>query len=610
MGGDFNARTATLSHTIDISDLCELLQTPEFARTEQPNIVTKRQNRVASVSSWGRQLLNLYGDVGLLILNGRTPGDKLREFTCLENGGRSIVDYIVGSPAIWQAATHLEVIIDDTRYCTMGGDSDHRPLNLQLNINCIFVEPQHTTATKKFLPRFKYDKSKVEQYQLALTTSLGNLWVANSIGHLGVDGLIDLLQQCMGAVAKSTFGNKLSGGRCKMQHCHKPWFDADCRIAKCELKLWLKANRDSHVVKHQQNNLKKLFKRKRICWEIARAQHMCSLAKVDVPSFWKKYQPNAPMADKISAITLLEGFRKLVGQSSPPIQLQIDHSAQMMEPPPSHILNTDITFTELLQALKKVQRNKAAGLDGMKIEFILDVGGLLHIPLLTTFNCFLEEGFPETLSTGVVHVLFKGGDASKFDNYRGITVGPILAKLFTMILEKRLSEWVEQHGLRAKGQAGFRKDYRTIDQLFILRTLIKQSKAKKKPLYCCFVDFKKVFDTVPREMLWQVLASLRVEGRFLQCLQAMYAKDIVRINHPSKGVTSSFRCQQGVKQGCPLSPLLFGLYLDALEGCLDDRECDAPTLADVHVWLLLFADDVVLTSELEVGLQQKLDTLQ
>jgi hypothetical protein len=178
-----------------------------------------------------------------------------------------------------------------------------------------------------------------------------------------------------------------------------------------------------------------------------------------------------------------------------------DHSTQVMEPPPSHILNTDITLIELLQALKKLQRNKAASLDGMKVEFILDAGESLHIPLLITFNCFLEEGFLEVLSTGVVHALFKGGDASKFNNYKRITVGLILAKLFVMILEKRLCEWVEQHGLCAKGQAGFCKDYHTIDQLFILRTLIEQSKEKKKPLYCCFVDFKKVFDTVPREVL-------------------------------------------------------------------------------------------------------------
>jgi hypothetical protein len=115
---------------------------------------------------------------------------------------------------------------------------------------------------------------------------------------------------------------------------------------------------------------------------------------------------------------------------------------------------------------------------------------------------------------------------------------------------------------------------------------------------------------VPHEVLWQVLTGLKVEGRFLQCLQAMYAKDTVRINHLSKGVTSNFRCQQGVKQGCPFSPLLFGLYLDALKGHLDGRKCDAPALTDVHVWLLLFANDLILTSESEVGLQQQLDALQ
>jgi hypothetical protein len=119
-----------------------------------------------------------------------------------------------------------------------------------LNIDCSFVESQHTVVTKKFLPRFNYDKSKVEEYQLALATSLGNLWVVNSFGHLGANELADLLQQCMGAASKSTFGNKPLGGSCKKRHCHKPWFDVDCRIAKRELRLWLKANPDSYAIKH------------------------------------------------------------------------------------------------------------------------------------------------------------------------------------------------------------------------------------------------------------------------------------------------------------------------------------------------------------------------
>jgi hypothetical protein len=80
---------------------------------------------------------------------------------------------------------------------------------------------------------------------------------------------------------------------------------------------------------------------------------MCALAKVDAILFSKKYRPRAHVVDKINVATLLEGFRKLVGQSPPPIWLRTDHSIQVTKPPPSHTLNIDITLAELLQVLKK-----------------------------------------------------------------------------------------------------------------------------------------------------------------------------------------------------------------------------------------------------------------
>ncbi len=61
--------------------------------------------------------------------------------------------------------------------------------------------------------------------------------------------------------------------------------------------------------------------------------------------------------DKISAVTVLEGFDELVGQSLPTIRLRTNHSLEVTEPPPNHTLNTNITLVELLQALKKLQRN-------------------------------------------------------------------------------------------------------------------------------------------------------------------------------------------------------------------------------------------------------------
>jgi hypothetical protein len=65
-----------------------------------------------------------------------------------------------------------------------------------------------------------------------------------------------------------------------------------------------------------------------------------------------------------------------------------------------------------------------------------------------------------------------------------------------------------------------------------------------------------------------------------------------------------------VKQGYPFNPLLFRLYLDALEGCLEGKKYDALVLADLHIWPLHFVDDLTLTSKSEVGLQQQLDMLQ
>ncbi len=82
--------------------------------------MAKQQNRNISVGGWGHELLDLCCDVGLFIFNGRTSSEESGELTCLANGGRNTIDYIVGSPIVWQVATHLEVMIDDTRYCAMG----------------------------------------------------------------------------------------------------------------------------------------------------------------------------------------------------------------------------------------------------------------------------------------------------------------------------------------------------------------------------------------------------------------------------------------------------------------------------------------------------------
>ncbi len=90
--------------------------------------------------------------------------------------------------------------------------------------------------------------------------------------------------------------------------------------------------------------------------------------------------------------------------------------AQVVSFPPNGInceqLNVHITLVEVQQAFKKLKRRKAAGIDGIKPEFLLDATVALQQPLLITFNKILREGYYESLSVGIIHALYKGGDCS------------------------------------------------------------------------------------------------------------------------------------------------------------------------------------------------------
>ena len=178
-------------------------------------------------------------------------------------------------------------------------------------------------------------------------------------------------------------------------------------------------------------------------------------------------------------------------------------------------LHDSVITAEAARALKRLRRNKAAGIDGIRAEHLLDACQLLLEPMAATFTHSLLDGVPECLCKGIIHPIFKAGAKGDPSNYRGITVTPVLSKLFAMILEARLSEWAECSGIRADGQAGFRKGHRTVDHMYTLRALITQAKRSKSKLFCCFVDFKKAFDSIPRERMWQVLAGLGLEGPLL-----------------------------------------------------------------------------------------------
>jgi hypothetical protein len=205
--------------------------------------------------------------------------------------------------------------------------------------------------------------------------------------------------------------------------------------------------------------------------------------------------------------------------------------------------------------------------------------------------------------------VFKRGDATVKDNYRGIAVGSTMGKFYSMILEQRLSAFCEQQGFRATGQAGFRPDRRTSDHVFVIKHLIDKSRLEKQHLFACFVDFRKAYDLVRRDLLMRCLFDIGVRDNMLQAIVSMYW-NAPMITKAVCSVGQPFDSTRGVKQGDPLSPLLFGIFFDRIERWLEERcgECGVQ-LSGRLLRLLLYADDLALLASSPAELQQLLDAL-
>jgi hypothetical protein len=151
---------------------------------------------------------------------------------------------------------------------------------------------------------------------------------------------------------------------------------------------------------------------------------------------------------------------------------------------------------------------------------------------------------------------------------------------------------------------------RTSDHILALKCMIDTvvNKMTEEYLYCCFVDFKAAFDTISRKALVFKLVHLGIGGNLLSLLQDMYKQVVYSIKSGDNFSDYMYiPSYVGVKQDCVLSPLVFNLCTSDLPDMFDG--CDPVALHDMNVACLMFADDLVIVSKTNVGLQRALDNL-
>jgi hypothetical protein len=150
----------------------------------------------------------------------------------------------------------------------------------------------------------------------------------------------------------------------------------------------------------------------------------------------------------------------------------------------------------------------------------------------------------------------------------------------------------------------------TVKGKFLLKHVIDSYRIVNKPIYVAFINLRKAYDSIHRALLWTVLKSLGVQDWYLDTLRAMYSDVRLRVRLGGQQ-GDTLPSTRGVKQGDPLSPLLFGLFIDRFKSFLAAR---APTLGvrvtGRHLRAILYADDIVLLTERTQDLQALLDVLE
>jgi hypothetical protein len=293
---------------------------------------------------------------------------------------------------------------------------------------------------------------------------------------------------------------------------------------------------------------------------------------------------------------------------------------------PNNSINNNFTIDEIQLAINKIKRNKACGIDGIANDFIIDTSDITAPIITKLFNIIINTGIvPDDWGISIITPIFKNnGSADDPSNYRGISILNALSKLFTLVINDRLTCYLDDFGILSENQAGFRKNYTTTDHIFSLKCIIDlYTQFKKKKLFCAFIDYKKAFDTINRNKLWYKLIANGINGKILNVISNLYNKAICCVKDSNGRLSDFFPSLTGVRQGDNLSPLLFSIYLNDLETELCKKYKGLVTISemietnidldDIVLYLklttLLYADDTIIFAESKDELQTALNAL-
>ncbi|KAL3675268.1 hypothetical protein R1sor_025216 [Riccia sorocarpa] len=294
-------------------------------------------------------------------------------------------------------------------------------------------------------------------------------------------------------------------------------------------------------------------------------------------------------------------FQEEQGEDEEQRETHTRHALQLLKNKVTAVQNSKLAqvpdMEELERIVKLLPPDKAPGLDGVTSEVVQEHWELVKEDCKQMIESFWTDGkLMDRTKKGAIKLIPKMEDKARLKDWRPISLLGITYKIISKLLAERLKSLLP--GLVNEQQTGFVQGRSIFDSILTVKLGQEWASVTSQQSIFLKLDFVKPYDRVRHQYLWRVLESMGFCSKFLLLLQGL-VEDAHSVIHINGTFTWDIKLERGVRQGCPIAPLLFALFTQPLMAMLREAQVqgEVPGLEvgnSRQILDALFADDIGL----------------